>query len=580
MAVEKINYEDTLRQGADKINAILEQSNASSIKVDGYAATLNQGIEDAKQIATDAGKDAVQIATQAGEQANTTANEAKGISQNANTKSDQAVSTANQNKQEFDQLRNDFDDLVAEAGDSNPEIVQARTDTQGIKQTTLSNRLTSDFNSRMSKADGIEMISGQTIVAKMMDFQGKTAGNTATNPHAYYSDFTANTLKKPSATWNEVSQSDYNKLASRDDSGISTGSSATGIIPQQMAILDTVATAKALSPQLFDGLTNEESIKFVKDNFVSFTVGVRVKALSPNNKNVKVGIYMPATDSWSTVIQQDATEFTDFTTQINDSQYIDAKGKVHLIYYVDSSNGVKPSSIEVDYAGVQLELTMNAQAVLEKSGFITKKQKATATQAGILKVASSLNLFDDTVALSTYAGKMLNDKIVKHTQDTNNPHGLTAQMINAVNKTEDETITGKKYFTEGLFYKGKEVAVIEDTGWVNGTWGTGITSYNSDSSDLIRFRKIGNEVYFKGVAKNTKALPTGAQILVKNIPVAFIPSDGLNVYFPVMQGSNKYTWHCTLKAADKTLTLDRYGSTAIIEVPTNQWLPFSGSYPV
>jgi hypothetical protein len=123
-------------------------------------------------------------------------------------------------------------------------------------------------------------------------------------------------------------------------------------------------------------------------------------------------------------------------------------------------------------------------------------------------------------------------------------------------------------------------AKIADTGWVNGTWGTDITSYNSDSSDLIRFRKIGNEVYFKGVAKNTKVLPTGVQVLVKNIPAAFIPSDGLNVYFPVMQGSNKYTWHCALKATDKTLTLERYGSTSIIDVPANQWLPFSGSYPV
>lgn len=567
MAVEKINYEDTLRQGADKINAILEQSNASSIKVDGYAATLNQGIEDAKQIATDAGKDAVQIATQAGEQANATANEAKGIAQNANTKSDQAVSTANQNKQEFDQLRNDFDDLVAEAGDSNPEIVQARTDTQGIKQTTLANRLTTDFNSRMSKADGIEMISGQTNVAKMMDFQGKTAGNTATNPHVYYSDFTANTLKKPSATWNEVSQSDYNKLASRDDSGISTGSTAAGIIPQQMAILDAVATAKALSPQVFDGLTDEESVQFVKDNFVSFTVGVRAKAVSPNNKNAKVGLYMPASDSWSTAIQQDATEFTDFTTQINDNQYIDVNGKVYLIYYVDSSNGVKPSSIEVDYAGIQLELTMNAQEVLEKSGF-----------AKINDIESAVEPLAKTSDLTT------------HTSNKNNPHGVTKAQVklgdvqNYAIATEEEAKSGgsdEKYMTPAKV----KIAIdaqrpIEDTGWVNGTWGTGITSYNNDSSDLIRFRKIGNEVYFKGVAKNTKVLPTGVQVLVKNIPAAFIPSDGLNVYFPVMQGSNKYTWHCALKATDKTLTLERYGTTSIIELPVNQWLPFSGSYPV
>lgn len=147
-----------------------------------------------------------------------------------------------------------------------------------------------------------------------------------------------------------------------------------------------------------------------------------------------------------------------------------------------------------------------------------------------------------------------------------------------VNVTDNQTIGGIKNFTAMPKLNG--VDLFEDTGWVNGTWGTDITSFNNDSSNLIRFRKIGNKVYFKGVATNTKVLPTGVQVLVKNIPAAFIPSDGLNIPLNVMQGSNKYTWHCALKATDKTLTLERYGSTSIIEVPLNQWLPFSGSYLV
>ncbi|MGH2227017.1 hypothetical protein ACQ1ZN_15555, partial [Enterococcus faecalis] len=69
-----------------------------------------------------------------------------------------AVSTTNNNKQEYDTLRNDFNQLVAEASDSNPEIVQARKDTQGIKQTTLANRLQIDLNVRMTKADEISLL--------------------------------------------------------------------------------------------------------------------------------------------------------------------------------------------------------------------------------------------------------------------------------------------------------------------------------------------------------------------------------------------------------------------------------------
>jgi hypothetical protein len=176
-------------------------------------------------------------------------------------------------------------------------------------------------------------------------------------------------------------------------------------------------------------------------------------------------------------------------------------------------------------------------------------------------VVHNVDSISETLPLSAGMGKFINDKANQR-----------------VDLTTNQTIGGIKNFTSMPKLNG--VDLFEDTGWVNGTWGTDITSFNNDSSNLIRFRKIGNEVYFKGVATNTKVLPIGVQVLVKNIPAEFIPSDGLNVFFPVMQGSIKNTWHCALKATDKTLTLERYGTTSIIEVPANQWLPFSGSYPV
>ncbi|EPF5050231.1 hypothetical protein ACSSTF_004824, partial [Escherichia coli] len=155
MAVEHINETDTLNQGRIKINAVLDQSNASSEKVDGYKAELSKGVEEAKQIATNAGEEAKQIASDAGTQANEKANQAISDSKTAIQTANQAVGTANQNKQDFDALRNEFDDLVAESGDSNPEIVQARTDTQGIKQSTLQARLTRDFENRMTTSEAI-----------------------------------------------------------------------------------------------------------------------------------------------------------------------------------------------------------------------------------------------------------------------------------------------------------------------------------------------------------------------------------------------------------------------------------------
>ena len=76
MSVEHIEELDTLNQGRLKINAILDQSNASAEKVDAYQVQLTNGISEAKNIADEAGKEAVQIATDAGNQANETANQA------------------------------------------------------------------------------------------------------------------------------------------------------------------------------------------------------------------------------------------------------------------------------------------------------------------------------------------------------------------------------------------------------------------------------------------------------------------------------------------------------------------------
>lgn len=264
MAIEQIKETDTLNQGRIKINAILDQSNASSEKVDAYQEELKNGVDDAKKIADTAGKEAIKVAEEAGAQANATANKAMDNANTAITIAGNAVSTANNNKQEFDALRNDFDKLVGEAGDSNPEIVQARTDTQGVTQQTLATRLLVDFNDRMTKSEGVSLLSGTTNVKIPMDFSGKTAGNTATNAHQYFTDVTAKSLKKPKDIWNEVSQAEYNKLVSRDDSGVSSGSTQTGVIPQQLGSFNALEAAKKINSSNFRRIKSRRSGIFIK----------------------------------------------------------------------------------------------------------------------------------------------------------------------------------------------------------------------------------------------------------------------------------------------------------------------------
>ncbi|EOD7438339.1 hypothetical protein ACJQ40_002853 [Enterococcus faecium] len=462
MAVEHINETDTLNQGRIKINQIMDQSNASSEKVDSYKADLTTGINEAKQIATNAGAEAKQIATDAGAQANTKADQAIADSKTAVNTANQAVGTANQNKQDFDALRNEFDDLVAESGDSNPEIVQARTDTQGIKQSTLQARLTRDFGNRMTTSEAVQMFSGSVNTPKMMDFNGKTAGNIATNPHQAFSDYTAATLKKPADTWNEVSQENYNKLAGRDDSGVSTGSTQNGVIPQQMYKMNVIEAIKTMAPNIFEGKTAEESLQYVKDIFISFTVSIRGKASSPNNKNLKAATYLESTDSYTTQLQNAAEEYTDFTVEINDSNFIDSTGIINVLVYSDSSNGVTSSNIDIDYVGVQILVSLNPLSVLESSGFVTDEtlqkhvndntnpHKVTKDQVGLdlvdnyatatqsdAEVGTADNLFMTPLRVFQAIAKWVEGKFVS--------------------KTAAETVGGIKNFEDGLQVAGKSI---------------------------------------------------------------------------------------------------------------------------
>lgn len=446
MAVDHIQETDTLNAGRVKINQAIDLSNSSSNKVDQFGVDLDQGIKDAKKIATDAGAEAKTIAETAGTEAKQTAsaaateaktiattagNEAKLIAdtagKEANKKADQAIADsatavnnsnqaigrANQNKQEFDALRNDFDDLVAESGDSNPEIVQARTDTQGVKQNTLQNRLTADFGSRLTNADAIQLFSGPVVVPLMMDFSGKVAGNTTSNPHSFYTDYTSTSLKKPSDPWNEVTQENYNKLVGRDDQGVTVGSSQGSVIPQNRGSYNAIVSIEQLAPRIFEGMSLAEKVKYIKDNFISFTITTRAKATSPNNKNLKVGVFLESTGSYSTKIQGDATEFTDFTVEVTDSNFIDSKGFIEINSHTDSSNGVTASSVTTDYVGVQLKVSLNPLTVLNKSGFANE---------------SDLDLKADLKDFQEFAKR------------EDNPHAVTAEQVGAYTKEDaDDT---------------------------------------------------------------------------------------------------------------------------------------------
>ncbi len=571
MAIEQIKETDTLNQGRIKINAILDQSNTSVEKIKDYQDQLTTGINDAKKIADDAGKEAVNIAEQAGSQANETANQALTNSQTAINTSNQAVSTANNNKQEFDALRNDFEKLVGEAGDSNPEIVQARTDTQGVTQSTLATRLQVDFNDRMTKSEGVSLLSGTTNVKIPMDFTGKTAGNTATNANQYFTDVTAKVLKKPKDTWNEISQSDYNKLVSRDDSGVSSGSTQNGVIPQQLGVFNALEAAKKLIPQNFEGLSQEEAVVLLKDSFVAFTISERVKATSPNNKTIKVSTYIESTDSWTTQIQENAGEYKDLSVQVTDKNFITSEGLIYLISYTDPSNGVTTANLDVDYSAIQLEISINAQDVLAKSGFVREEQlkehtesqdnphKVTASQVGLGNVKNYGFATDSEASAGTSTTKYMSPKNV-----------ADAIKGQAVTQTGDQEIAGTKDFMNPPKIAGQ--TVISEKVIAFSAPNTVSVSGTGVKAIPISQKVITNNEFFELSANKIKVLKDGIVSVVTSYTTN-VPAGWCNIELTknnvVMNRSNQGTGG--LQAAGLTDVFDvKAGDTIAFQSNSNQ----------
>lgn len=114
---------------------------------------------------------------------------------------------------------------------------------------------------------------------------------------------------------------------------------------------------------------------------------------------------------------------------------------------------------------------------------------------------------------------------------------------------------------------------IEDSGWINLTLTSDFTAYNSNNAP--KYRKIGNIVTLRGAVKPTDEI-TGSSgyTIIANLPTGFRPS-GDNVY--VCQGSGMNRWTLAV-SSNGDIGVERYGTTAIANIPTNAWLPFAVTF--
>ena len=159
-------------------------------------------------------------------------------------------------------------------------------------------------------------------------------------------------------------------------------------------------------------------------------------------------------------------------------------------------------------------------------------------------------------------------------------HDFYIKLSNDVSITT--TINPEGYVTFRTLQEELEKQKITDTGWITvSKFSNGCTHYGPNSQ--VKVRQYGKLVQIVGAVGNTKVLSTKSSsdgypsVEMFKLPDS-IPAPKINARF-VEQGSGLNRFSLVIDGSN-AVKIERYGTTAGIDVPANQWLNVTCSYLV
>lgn len=116
---------------------------------------------------------------------------------------------------------------------------------------------------------------------------------------------------------------------------------------------------------------------------------------------------------------------------------------------------------------------------------------------------------------------------------------------------------------------------INDSGWVDCTYGNGISSYENNAWNQVQVRKVNGTVFLRGVMKNSTTWQTHDSIFT--FPKKYAPEKESRF---VMQGSGSNRWLLVVRTSG-ICKAERYSNNTTMNntVPLNQWLNVYASWP-
>lgn len=114
----------------------------------------------------------------------------------------------------------------------------------------------------------------------------------------------------------------------------------------------------------------------------------------------------------------------------------------------------------------------------------------------------------------------------------------------------------------------------QDSGWKEATLTSDFVAYNS--TFVNQYRKIGKIVFVEGGVKPTAQITANSETTIFTLPSGYRPSKQIII---ICQGSGMNRW-CLTVNTNGNVTIQRYGTTSNIAIPTNAWLPFSVTFAI
>lgn len=141
------------------------------------------------------------------------------------------------------------------------------------------------------------------------------------------------------------------------------------------------------------------------------------------------------------------------------------------------------------------------------------------------------------------------------------------------NVTEPYMFT--RVMINGVWREWREV--VTESSWIDATLTSTFAIHPDANGYTVKYKKIGNQVYLKGALTPTATIPANNITTMFTLPAGYRPI-GIGAFF-VCQGTGMNRWLLRIHPSG-IVSVDRYGTTTNIDIPSGAWLTFDVYFSV